>query len=476
MKTIKYIFGISLLLLSALSCNILNRNADKAAAIPDNEAFVRVSEEDPRYFRLSNGSPYIPVGCNLAAMSDLSCMEHYMEELHKNGANYARVWLNSAFFEIEKEYGKWDETSVTHIDRLLELAKNYDIKIKMCIESFRKILPGVNKWDTKASYHLSNGGPFTDMEEYISSEKGRKEYLKRVEFLKERYKDNPSIFGWELWNEMNAVEAGNIEEWNVEMLDTLHKIFPSNLVMQSLGSLDRESSFGIYKFINCLNSNDVLQVHRYIDQGAELPICGASVDRLSEDAVRHLLNYGQRKPLLLAECGAVMPSHSGPHEIYKKDREGIILHDFLFAPFFCGAAGPGHLWHWDHYIDKMNVWFQIGRFSKAIEGIDPDEEHFKPMTSHRHGLRVYTLSGDRHILSWCRDTTSNWQSELVDGKPAEELSGLTVELGDVVAGRQIGKVEVYDPWKNSWTRLAPYSNVRLIPFKRSVIIKIILKQ
>lgn len=177
MKTIKYIFAISLLLLSALSCNILNRNSDKAAAIPDNEAFVRVSEEDPRYFRLSNGSPYIPVGCNLAAMSDLSCMEHYMEELHKNGANYARVWLNSAFFEIEKEYGKWDETSVTHIDRLLELAKNYDIKIKMCIESFRKILPGVNKWDTKASYHLSNGGPFTDMEEYISSEKGRKEYL-----------------------------------------------------------------------------------------------------------------------------------------------------------------------------------------------------------------------------------------------------------------------------------------------------------
>ena len=114
--------------------------------------------------------------------------------------------------------------------------------------------------------------------------------------------------------------------------------------------------------------------------------------------------------------------------------------------------------------------------SKAIEGIDPEEEHFKPMTNHRHGLRVYTLGGDRHILSWCRDTASNWQSELVDGKPAEELSGLTVELGDVVAGRQIGKVEVYDPWKNSWTRLAPYSNVRLIPFKRSVIIKITLKQ
>jgi hypothetical protein len=467
---------LAIAVLAVAGCSCANKNVGKSSVdnVADEDAFVRVSEDNPRYFCLSNGNTYIPVGCNLAALWNTELMEHYMEELHRNGGNFARVWLNSDFFEIEKEYGQWNEESIAHIDHLLELAGKYGIRIKMCIESFRKILPGKNKWDTKASYHISNGGPFQDMQEYISSEQGRQEYLKRLSFLQNRYGDDPAVFGWELWNEMNAVEAGGIEKWNVEMLDTVHKMFPKNMVMQSLGSLDRESSFPVYEFINKLESNDVMQVHRYIDQGAELPICSASIDQLSEDAVKHMLAYGENKPVLLAECGAVMPSHSGPHVIYKKDFEGIVLHDFLFAPFFCGAAGPGHLWHWDHYIDKVDVWFQIGRFSNAIKGIDPIAENFTPVTNHREGLRVYTLNGEKHIISWCRDTESTWQSELVNGIPAKELAGMSVDLGGTVNGRHIDKVEIYDPWNDKWTELAPYANVRLLPFKRSVIIKITL--
>lgn len=466
-----------LCMISAAGCSCSGEHSGDILGenVPDKDAFVLVSGENPKYFSLSNGKSYIPVGCNLAAISDLEAMEHYMYELHRNGANYVRVWLNSEFFEIEKEYGKWDETAVAHIDRLLELAGMYGMKVKMCIESFRKIIPGRNRWDTKASYHVSNGGPFEDMQDYISSERGKEEYLRRLTFLKERYGDSPAVFGWELWNEMNAVEAVGIEEWNMEMLDVVHEMFPKNMVMQSLGSLDRESSFPIYEFVNRLESNDVMQVHRYLDEGAGLPVCSAPLDILAGDAVRHILDYGVEKPVLLAECGAVMPSHSGPHEVYGNDREGIILHDFLFAPFFCGAAGPGHLWHWDHYIDKMDVWFQIGRFSSAVSGIDPVSENFVPVTNHCKGLRVYALNGEKHVLSWCRDTESTWRNELVDGIPAKEIRNMSVDMRDVVDGRPIDKVEVYDPWRNNWSELAPYANVQLLPFKRSIIIKITLK-
>jgi hypothetical protein len=38
--------------------------------------------------------------------------------------------------------------------------------------------------------------------------------------------------------------------------------------------------------------------------------------------------------LLLAQSGAVEPSHSGPSKLYAKDKDGIILHDILFTPFF----------------------------------------------------------------------------------------------------------------------------------------------
>lgn len=155
--------------------------------------------------------------------------------------------------------------------------------------------------------------------------------------------------------------------------------------MQSLGSLDRESSFPIYEFINRLPPNEVAQVHRYIDEGAELAVCGAPVDSMASDAIAVLRGYGLRKPMLLAESGAVKPVHTGPHPIYKVDTMGSVLHDVLFAPFFSGAAGPGHLWHWDHHIDKQHTWFQMGRFARAVEGVDPLREGSNPCAAIRRG-------------------------------------------------------------------------------------------
>lgn len=124
-------------------------------------------------------------------------------------------------------------------------------------------------------------------------------------------------------------------------LPRVKEIFPKNLVMQSLGSLDRESSFPIYEFINRLPSNEVAQVHRYIDEGAELAVCGAPVDSMASDAIAVLRGYGLRKPMLLAESGAVKPVHTGPHPIYKVDTMGSVLHDVALRPLFQRSRRAG---------------------------------------------------------------------------------------------------------------------------------------
>ena len=437
-------------------------------------SFVQVSARDPRYFCLSDGQPYIPVGCNIAAMGSVADMEHYLGEMHRHGANFGRVWLNTGLFEIETRYGEVDSAKLVRIDRLLELADRYGIKIKFCIESFRHIRPGVNKWDTKASYHTSNGGPFADADDYITSPRGEEEFLRRVRIFRERYGDHPAVFGWELWNEMNAVETPeeHLRAWNVRMLPRVKEIFPKNLVMQSLGSLDRESSFPIYEFINRLPSNEVAQVHRYIDEGAELAVCGAPVDSMASDAIAVLRGYGLRKPMLLAESGAVKPVHTGPHPIYKVDTMGSVLHDVLFAPFFSGAAGPGHLWHWDHHIDKQHTWFQMGRFARAVEGVAPLREGFEPVRRDTAGLRVYVLRGEHTLLAWCRDTVSTWRHELSERIPAQRLSGLQVDFTPLLGGRRVKKVRIYDPWRDEWVRASRRADVSLPDFTRSVVVRI----
>ncbi len=437
-------------------------------------SFVQVSRENPHYFCLSDGQPYIPIGCNIAAMSSVEDMEHYLAEMHRYGANFGRVWLNTNLFEIEPRYGVVDTVKLLRIDRLLELASEYGIKIKFCIESFRHILPGEDKWDTKAYYHTSNGGPFENADDYITSQQGRDEFLRRVKIFHDRYGDHPAVFGWELWNEMNAVNTPeeHLREWNVYMLPRVKEIFPKNLVMQSLGSLDRMSSFPIYEFINQLPSNEVAQVHRYIDEGADLAVCSAPTDSMASDAIAVLRGFNLNKPMLLAESGAVKPVHTGPHPIYNVDTMGSVLHDVLFTPFFCGAAGSGHLWHWDHHIDKQNTWFQMGRFAHAVEGINPIEEKFVPLRHDTDKLRVYVLKGTHTMLVWCRDVKSTWKSELVDRIPAEVLSDIQLDFSSLLDGKKIKKVKTYDPWKDQWAKTDKDAVVDLPSFVRSMVVKI----
>ena len=191
-------------------------------------SFVQVSARDPRYFCLSDGQPYIPVGCNIAAMGSVADMEHYLGKMHRNGANFGRVWLNTNLFEIETRYGEVDTAKLVRIDRLLELADRYGIKIKFCIESFRHIRPGVNKWDTKASYHTSNGGPFADADDYITSQRGEEEFLRR------QLQSNGKNYRW-TFDKLVRPEAGR------KLVDNIQRIY------------DADFSVIVYNFLDILS-------------------------------------------------------------------------------------------------------------------------------------------------------------------------------------------------------------------------------
>lgn len=465
----KYLlYGTVALIISSLSTSCRSN-------VPVSRQFVEVSNKNPHYFALSGGEAYIPVGCNIAALGNREAITHYVTSLADNGANFGRVWLNSAIFEIETEYGKLNDNNLSNIIYLLDLASERGVKIKLCIESFRHIRPGRNRWDTKASHHVSNGGLFENSQEYISTQKGRDDYLRRLGIIKEHVGNHPAVFGWELWNEMNAVECNDIQEWNEYMLPKVKQMFPKNLVMQSLGSLDRASSYPTYENICKLPYNEVSQVHRYLDTGAEAVICHAPMDSLCSDAVKVLMDYNLDKPVLLAEGGAVMPNHAGPSKLYKVDTLGVLLHDVIFTPFFCGAAGSGHCWHWDHYIDKNNLWYHFKRFKRAIDGINPIKECFEPVRCDVDSLKGYGLKGKRHMLIWYRDSKNDWNTEFVEGRKPDVIDDAKIKLTDIIGDKKIKKISVYNPWNDTEVMLDGASDIVLPGFCRSVVVKVAYK-
>lgn len=459
-------------------------NATGEPAIP----YVRVSEDAPRYFELDDGRPYIPIGLNMVAVwgadedDALSRMDQWLGKLAENGGNFARIWLGSDFWNIEPEAaGEFDQQRAARIDALFAMARRHGIRLKMTFEHFREIDPDTDYARsravfTKAVHHVSRGGTARTMEEWFAAEASRGQFRRKLEWFAQRYRDEPMVFGWELWNEINAVRAGNYRDWTAEMLAELHRQFPRHLAMQSLGSFDRDTGRQAYHWLATLPGNDVAQVHRYLDLGAQLEICHGPVDVLVADAIDELLAFEPGRPVLLAESGAVEPQHTGPFHLYENDRQGIILHDVLFAAFFAGGAGCGQCWHWDVYVDRNDLWWQFARFAETVKGVDPTKEQFKPLRIEHSRLRVYALRGTHTTLLWCRDKQNTWQTELAEGIRPEVVRQAELDLSELSLP-ETATIRCYDPWENREQEpTGTPSALRLPEFRRSLVVRVTHEQ
>jgi hypothetical protein len=474
----------SKLMLKLLCCLLVPAGFSAASNHEAGGSFVRVSPRDPRYLELTDGRPYVPIGLNLIApdgrvddeAGGLRSYETWLRQLAANGGNFVRVWLSSGFWDVEHERsGVYDEVKARRIDALLELARRHGIRAKLCLEHFRSLDPNYRqKWSQKLLHRTDQGGPATDMTDFFTGARSREQFRRKLAWLAARFGDNPTVFGWELWNEVNAVAAKESAylPWTEAMLAELHRLFPRNLAMQSLGSFDRENSRGVYQRHSLLPGNDLAQVHRYLDLGAQLAVCRGPMDVLAADTVQTLLAWQPARPVLLAEGGAVEPSHTGPFTHYARDRAGVLLHDVLFAPFFAGAAGPGHIWHWNHYVDRNNLWHHFARFAAVVQDLDPPAEDFQPRMLAHPRLRIYVLRGRHTVLVWCRDSQNDWRSELADGRAPDTLADLTLDLSGLFTGPLPTRTRLYDPWNDRWTdaQLAAGS-LSLPAFSRSIVVR-----
>ncbi len=445
----------------------------------DSKCFVRVSARDARYFELTNGRPFIPIGLNMIAPSGsneaeaLARMEQWITSLSRNRGNYIRLWLSNSFFDVEHERsGQYDAEKARRIDAVLAMARRHNVRVKMTIEHFRHFFGKTQSWAAKPLHHVSQGGPAEDIDDFFQGQKSREQFKRKLRWYADRYGSDPTIFAWELWNEMDTVRGKGYMEWTEEMLAELKKLFPRNMVTQSLGSFDNDSKRPRYQRLCLMADNDFANVHRYLDLGASLDVCKGPVDVMAADAIQEMLNFKPAKPILLAESGAVEPGHSGPFKLYGKDKAGIILHDVTFAPFFAGAAGSGQSWHWDQYVAANNLWFQFGRFAEAVKEIDPVAEAFEPVSLDHPRLRIYALRGKHMLLAWCRDKQTTWQTELAEGKPPTVVEDAIVSLPQMAGESGQATVTFYDPWSNQWTQGQAEANKIALPnFKRSLVVR-----
>ena len=450
--------------------------------------FIRVSSTDSRYLEYDDGRPFVPNGANLCfprRLREEEAVFGYYEELFsslgRNGGNFARIWLSSPFFEVEPErQGKFDPARRRRIAKVAELALKHGIKLKLTLNHFRSLSdqPQPEKFPGAANfvnhvYARNGGGSFDSIDEFLSSPEGDAVFLAKLDFLAEAFRSEPAIMAWELWNEVNCTGPFELwSRWSERMLPELKRRFPNHLALQSLGSYDSIGGNRIYRWLGALEGNEIVQAHRYLDPGAELDVCRGPMDLLCRDVIEELRRNNPARPAILAETGAVESRHSRPSRLYDVDTHGMLLHDGLFAPFFSGAAGPGHIWHWDYYVDKNDVWYQMKRFANAVSGFDPVKEKPVPVKVFDEHIRSYALIGNRTALIWCRDAMNDWKSEFEENIPPAVKKGIIITLDDFFDCEKIKSIQVYDPWKDSWQKLHPGTVIELPDFRRSLVLEI----
>ncbi|QMW04586.1 cellulase family glycosylhydrolase [Spirosoma foliorum] len=436
------------------------------------DSSVVISHNNPFYFE-KNKKLFIPIGINLCwpetnDNSEFKSMEDYFQKLSANKGNYVRIWLSTPFWEIEKKTpGSYDESKIDRLKKLLLLAHKYNIYIMFCLHHFRNISLTQRSFYNKVNY----SSLFSNINEYFSLDTGKELYIKRASLILNTFSYDSNIIAWELWNEIDTVDGTVWEDWTAYMLQYFSNNFPKLLFTQSLGSYDDARKENTYKNILSLNHNKISQVHRYLDSGARWPVVRSCfMDSVCGQAIFNIRSYHINKPVLLSETGAVEKSHTGPWKYYLKDTLGILLHDILFAPYFSGAAGPGHSWHWDQYINKLNLWWHFKRFNNVIQVFDPIKENAQPYSfTVSDSLAFYGLKGKNNEIFWIRDHASNWKSEIVDNLPARIIHNRIVDL----PSKDIKLVQAYDPWTDKWTNISIRDNKIILPdFRRSLVLKL----
>lgn len=402
-------------------------------------------------------------------------IENYFRSFSENGGNALRIWISSPFLEIEDEVaGTYNPVKFARIDRVLALAETYGLRIKFTLQHIRTISSEKVKqpWANSLVLSTNRGGPFNSIKEYIGTPIGKNAYLHRAKALAERYKDNRQIFGWELWNEMDAVDERAWVPFTHELLDSVQRLFPEHMVTQTLGSLHSLDAAARYDTYLAM-TQPFVSLHRYIDPGHDwnqYSYVTLPVDQLIEQMMDFTRLQVPDRPIVVNEIGAVEGNHAGPFKLYEVDTAGVLIHDMIFAPFFCGSASNGAMWHWDSYVQRQNLWHHFKRFGDLVRDLDPITEQFVPFTVEDGGVRSYGLEGTTQTIVWCRDSANDWKTELADKQPAQLKQNFKLSLP---AGNDsyASTAQIYNPWDGTWAQ-APVNNgeVVLPAFLRSAVV------
>eukprot|EP00268_Persea_americana_P041413 TRINITY_DN4123_c0_g1_i1.p1 TRINITY_DN4123_c0_g1~~TRINITY_DN4123_c0_g1_i1.p1 ORF type:complete len:474 (-),score=89.34 TRINITY_DN4123_c0_g1_i1:453-1751(-) len=281
-----------------------------------------------------NGSPYFANGFNaywlMYVASDPSQrgkVSAAFQEASRHGLTVARTWAFSdgGYRPLQYSPGSYNEQMFKGLDFVISEARRYGIRLILSLVNNYENFGGRKQY---AQWARNQGQYLASDDDFFRNSLAQGYYKNHVKTVLTRfntmtgvaYKDDPTIFAWELMNEPRCtsdLSGRTIQAWISEMAAYVKSIDRNHLLEAGLEGFYGETSPQKKQFNpgfqvgtdfisnNLINGIDFATLHSYPDQWlsssndqSQLAFLNNWLDTHIQDA-----QYIIRKPLLLAEFG-----------------------------------------------------------------------------------------------------------------------------------------------------------------------------
>jgi hypothetical protein len=371
-------YTISATITSSTTNLIENGRFDAVSS--DRPGFIRVGE-NRRYFAFSNGTPYFPIGQNLAwswqAGGGIYTYLRWLDKLQAAGANYARINIDIPWFiglewtQPPGQYGGAGQQAAWRFDTILEAAEQRGIYLQVVLiwnQAFRTYTgvpvtvptfparPNISSDFDNHPYNARLGGNLQGPGDIFFNTTAQNWLKQRLRYIAARWGYSPHIFAWEIVDNLDRMAAFTPErdnEWLTQMIEALQAADVNNHLI----------SVGTAEYRAAIESNPLLDFSqtqfyqaRPIEQAQDQVT--ATLRIVSEALTR------TPRPVLLTEF-----SLNPWFEPADDDPTGVHIHSTLWASIFARTAGSAMPWWWDTYIDAQNLYHLYTPLALFIAGI-----------------------------------------------------------------------------------------------------------
>jgi len=395
----------------------------------EKKGLVKRCADAPRWFELSEGDFFYPVGINLRAFPGRGTWDALpmVDSLARAGGNWCRTWMCAWWtalewsHEYESHYhglGKYSLQNAWKLDRFLEACERNDVYVQLVLNNHGQFSLHVDSEWKDNPYNSELGGPLETPEDYFIDERAKELFRNRLLYILSRYGAYSHIMAWELWNEVDLTHQYQSDWssiWHVEMarflrtLDPYRHLITTHFVRARMDPL-----------VWSLREIEYTQSDAYNDA----------------DIVRRLEQV----------CRAKSPFEK-PHIANEFWRQGEFdsrnhLHCGLWASYFLPLSASAMAWEWRRIrdLDWMEDLSPFVSFSERADRRAVELSPF-PVETPREDVKILALAGTDQWTLWI------YRAELPeapDDTAWEEIQLSFLQLKGLPEG--LHAVEWIDPW------------------------------